>query len=197
MATYARKLKDRSGNYICPVTRAEQVYFSDNSKLSKLTPYPVGAWFFSSESTSPASLFGGSWYQMKDHFIVGAGNSYGKEQTGGKEWLALTKDNLPGHTHSIPSLTGTAASSGSHTHNWNNNVRPVGWPSSSSAGSQSKDWLGWGTGVNYVAGTTIASGGSHTHTVTTHSGWTGSTGTGKSFDNKPPFVAIYMWKRVS
>lgn len=133
---------------------------------------------------------------MKDHFIVGAGNNYGKEQTGGKDSVMLTKDNLPAHTHSIPSLTGTAASSGSHTHNWNNNVRPVGWPSSSSSGSQSKDWTGWGTGVNYLAGTTIASGGSHTHTVTTHSGWTGSTGTGTAIENRPPYVAIYMWKRV-
>lgn len=33
IATYIRKLKDRSGNYILPATRASGVYFNDNSTL--------------------------------------------------------------------------------------------------------------------------------------------------------------------
>ena len=33
IATYIRKLKDRSGNYILPATRASGVYFDDNSTL--------------------------------------------------------------------------------------------------------------------------------------------------------------------
>lgn len=37
-------------------------------------------------------------------------------KTGGTNITSLTTANLPNHTHSIPALTGTAASAGSHTH---------------------------------------------------------------------------------
>lgn len=200
IATYARKLKDRSGNYICPVTRAEQVYFSDNSKLSKLTPYPVGAWFFSSNSTSPASLFGGSWTQMKDRFLVGAGNSYGKEQTGGSDTVLLYESDLPNHAHTIPALSGTAASAGSHTHPVSRNGQLFAWPGGSQTGIYTvKSFQGWNQGTVYAGDVslTTSSSGSHTHTVTTKSGWTGKTGTGRAHENRPPYMAIYMWKRIS
>ena len=56
--------------------------------------YPVGAIYISVNSTSPASLFGGTWEQLKDRFLIGAGNSYAINSTGG----ATT------HTHGAGSL---------------------------------------------------------------------------------------------
>ena len=56
--------------------------------------YPVGAIYISTSSTSPASLFGGTWTQLKDRFLIGAGNSYAVNATGG----ATT------HTHGAGSL---------------------------------------------------------------------------------------------
>ena len=44
--------------------------------------YPVGAIYISVNSTSPASLFGGTWEQLKDRFLIGAGNSYAVNATG-------------------------------------------------------------------------------------------------------------------
>lgn len=41
-----------------------------------LEAYPVGAIYISTVSTSPASLFGGTWEQLYDRFLVGAGNTY-------------------------------------------------------------------------------------------------------------------------
>lgn len=200
MATYARKLKDSSGNYVCPVTRAEQVYFSDNSKLSKLTPYPVGSWYFTSGYDSPASLFGGSWTQMKDRFLVGAGNSYGREQTGGASTIALTEANIPKHTHIIPALSGTAASSGSHTHPISRNGQLFAWPGGSQTGIYTaKSFQGWNQGTVYAGDVslTTSSSGSHTHSVSTNQSKTWETGGNGAHENRPPYMAIYMWKRVS
>lgn len=45
--------------------------------------YPVGSIYMSVNSTSPATLFGGTWEQMKDRFLVGAGNDYAVNSTGG------------------------------------------------------------------------------------------------------------------
>lgn len=61
MATYARKSKDSSGNYIAPATRASCVYMSDNTTLEErvLSMYPIGSVYQSFEETSPASIFGG------------------------------------------------------------------------------------------------------------------------------------------
>lgn len=39
--------------------------------------YPVGTVYMSTSPTSPASLFGGTWAQIKDRFLLGAGGSYG------------------------------------------------------------------------------------------------------------------------
>ena len=45
--------------------------------------YPVGAIYLSVNSTSPASLFGGTWSQLEDRFLLGAGTTYTAGNTGG------------------------------------------------------------------------------------------------------------------
>ena len=62
--------------------------------------YPVGSIYMSVNSTSPASLFGGTWTQLKDRFLVGAGNSYSVNSTGGEATHKLTANEMPSHTHS-------------------------------------------------------------------------------------------------
>ena len=48
-----------------------------NWVLAASDAYPVGSIYMSYSSTSPASIFGGKWTQIKDRFLVGTGNSYG------------------------------------------------------------------------------------------------------------------------
>ena len=43
-------------------------------------------------NTSPATLFGGTWVQLKDKFLLGAGDTYTAGSTGGSATMA--------HTHS-------------------------------------------------------------------------------------------------
>ena len=117
IATYKRKLKDRSGNYVVPATRASCVYLDDNKNLqdwiddqnasafNPLTIFPVGAIYQSTGSTSPASLFGGDWEQIQNRFLYGAGNM-GVGLTGGEETHVLNINEMPSHNHGWVSLIG-------------------------------------------------------------------------------------------
>ncbi len=60
-----------------------------------LRAYPVGSIYISVNSTSPASLFGGTWTQLKDRFLIGAGGSYSANGTGGAASVSLGYSNLP------------------------------------------------------------------------------------------------------
>ncbi len=61
--------------------------------------YPVGSLYMSAKATSPASLFGGAWEQIKDCFILAAGDTYAAGSTGGEATHALTAEEGPKHTH--------------------------------------------------------------------------------------------------
>lgn len=65
--------------------------------LDKL--WPVGSIYQSSSSTSPASLFGGTWEQIKDQFILAAGDTYAAGSTGGEATHTLTVNEMPRHNH--------------------------------------------------------------------------------------------------
>ena len=62
--------------------------------------YPVGSIYISANSTSPAELFGGTWEQIKDRFLLAAGDSYKVGDTGGEAQHTLTVDEMPAHEHS-------------------------------------------------------------------------------------------------
>ena len=47
-------------------------------------------------------------------------------------------------------------------------------------------------GAGGQAGTSSAGG--HNHSV---EGWTGGTGGGENHDNMPPYMTVYIWKRIS
>lgn len=66
-----------------------------------LAIYPVGSIYMSVSSTSPATLFGGTWERIKDTFLLSAGNTYSAGATGGEATHKLTVDEMPSHTHAI------------------------------------------------------------------------------------------------
>ena len=102
--------------------------------------YPVGSIYWSSNSTNPGTLFGGTWTQIKDRFILAAGDSYSNGATGGAATVTLTVSNMPSHSHSF-TPSGTVSSHthsftpsgtvGSHTHSFT----PSGTVSSAFTGS--------------------------------------------------------------
>lgn len=61
--------------------------------------YPVGSIYMSVNSTNPANLFGGTWTQLKDRFLLGAGSTYTNGSTGGEASHTLTENEMPSHSH--------------------------------------------------------------------------------------------------
>lgn len=51
--------------------------------------YPVGSYYWSSNDTNPSELFGGTWEQVKDKFILAAGNTYNVGTQGGRSSVQL------------------------------------------------------------------------------------------------------------
>lgn len=66
---------------------------------AKVAAHPVGSYYWSSESTDPSALFGGTWEQVKDVFVLAAGNSYAAGATGGEATHTLSYNEMPAHNH--------------------------------------------------------------------------------------------------
>ena len=71
--------------------------------------YPVGSVYVSVNSTSPATLFGGKWVQIKDKFLLGSGDTYKAGATGGEATHVLTVDEMPRHNHSLDNLNASGS----------------------------------------------------------------------------------------
>ena len=140
---------------------------ADSSKLGGktlaeiiLSLYPVGAVYISTVSTSPASLFGGTWEQLQDRFLMGAGSTYSAGSTGGEATHKLTVDEMPSHNHHVP----TGGTSGSYT--------------TTAYTVKGNGYYDPGVGSLSTASTS-------------------DKGRGQPHNNMPPYLAVYMWKRVS
>ena len=94
------------------------IIYADGKNLTD-TIYPVGSLYWSSKSTNPSSLFGGTWVQIKDRFVLACGDTYTSSgATGGASSVTLSVSNMPSHTHSF-TPSGTVSS---HTHGLNNHT---------------------------------------------------------------------------
>lgn len=62
--------------------------------------YPVGSYYWNSNSTSPATLFGvGTWTQITNQFVFAAGGDYASGDIGGEATHTLTIQEMPSHDH--------------------------------------------------------------------------------------------------
>ena len=197
IATYKRKLKDRSGNYVVPATRASCVYLDDNKNLQDwindqnasafdpLNIFPVGFIYQSTESTSPASLFGGEWEQIQNRFLYGSGGSYGVGNTGGEESHVLSINEMPSHNHGRISLVGDIY--GGDTRVLPENSSVTGIFSRRDMGNDKfeivrKD----GLGASVVPDIHLDA--SHQHNME---------GSGWAHNNMPPYFVCNIWRRTA
>lgn len=63
--------------------------------------YPVGSIYMSVNSANPKTLFGGTWVQLKDQFLLAAGTTYKAGSTGGEATHTLTASEMPSHNHAV------------------------------------------------------------------------------------------------
>lgn len=151
-----------------------------------LDVYPVGSIYMSVNSTSPATLFGGTWEQLKDRFLLAAGSTYSAGGTGGSATMA--------HTHTI-----------SHTHNLDSNgyAKMTLYSSGGDVSYREKSGVTAWTANFRVTGSGGA--GSSTSLSSTYGAELGgrtagssaaNTGAASNTDNMPPYLTVYMWKRT-
>ena len=78
------------------------IYSRALSSLILEAVYPIGSIYMSVNSTSSATLFGGTWEAIQGKFLLGAdGGAYKAGNTGGEATHTLTVDEIPKHTHSM------------------------------------------------------------------------------------------------
>lgn len=74
--------------------------------------YAIGDIFITTREGNPSALLGyGTWSQIKDSFLLAAGDTYKAGAAGGEAAHTLTVDEMPGHSHGIQ-LTSKAVQSG-------------------------------------------------------------------------------------
>ena len=74
--------------------------------------YPIGSIYISISQASPASIFGGTWEQLKDRFLLGCGDTYTAGATGGEATHKLAYTEMPQHTHSYRVGSGSGSDDG-------------------------------------------------------------------------------------
>lgn len=136
------------------------------------TIYPVGAIYLSVSAADPSTLFGGTWEQITDRFLLAAGDIYGAGSTGGEANHTLTVAEMPEHNHSF-------------------HLRAKGyqgWPSYTTNGYEIvHDYLG---GDYNGPGETL-------NAFPIYGGTTGNKGNSQPHNNMPPYLAVYIWKRIA
>lgn len=170
-------------------TRTIKLSTPDLSKVyaqAKLDAHPVGSIYESTDSTSPATLFGGTWKAMDAGRVLVAqgkaatGTTFTAGATGGEETHTLTTSELPVTNINVSGATSLA---GEHTHA----IRSPAGKADDGSG------LGRGYLFNKVRTYYTESAGAHTHTFTGK----GTIGGGDSHNNLPPYTVVYRWRRVA
>lgn len=136
-----------------------------------LAVHPVGSVFLSTDGTEPAELYGGTWEQIKDAFLLGAGDTYAAESTGGEEKHTLTESELPNVTGSVDFQS-----------NGNNQGIVSGVSGVFTMGQIS---LGAFRPNNKVSEENIAR------------QFRMSFGSNLPHNNMPPYYSVYIWRRVA
>ena len=102
--------------------------------------YPIGAIYLSVSATNPATLFGGKWEQIKDRFLLAAGDTYSNGSTGGEANHKLTIAEMPSHKHQIKTNNddwNNSANGGKYgtTHDGANSWYNTNWYTENSGGN--------------------------------------------------------------
>lgn len=143
-------------------------------RAALLAANPVGKLWASDDPTSPASIVGGTWEQIKDRFILAAGDTYAAGSTGGEATHTLTENELPYidgewqtfvvNRHSIDGVSGHAYGS-----------------------TASKGIL-----VNGVSSYE-----SEVYNATAEYGYGFKFGQNAPHNNMPPYLTAYIWRRIA
>lgn len=177
-------------------TRTIKLSTPDLSKVyaqAKLDAHPVGSIYESTDSTSPATLFGGTWEAMDAGRVLVAqgkaatGTTFTAGATGGEETHTLTTSEMPSHAHGrgTMNIAGTVCSAYGETKTTTSGAFTLENTGGRQDGGDGHDGEPILTSTIYFDAS---------------KNWTGQTSTvggDASHNNMQPYEVIYRWKRVA
>lgn len=144
-----------------------------------LKVYPVGSIYMSLTETSPETLFGGKWETIEGTFLFAgapASAQYAPGNTGGEFSHVLTINEMPSHTHTQQP----------HKH------EGLRWFNSEVISGNEGGWAGY----HVTLANQFRVGEDNAITTTTATALNNNSGGGQSHNNMPPYLCVYMWKRI-
>lgn len=158
------------------MAKAVQLKDKNGNKVFAASWMPIGSIYISVNNTNPSTYFGGTWERIEGRFLLAADDS----------------------TYTLGATGGSATSDISHQHNLSDNGGArIGLVKGKMY--YNRDWLG--ENVRYNQTVTNVSfnhvdDGAYTGNVTTT--LTGKTDSGgnNSLNIMPPYLVVYIWKRV-
>lgn len=162
---------------------------SNDSNIDFDSIYPVGSIYFSVNNVNPSTLFGGTWEQIAQGRTLIGVCAAGEIKSNNTNWAGalndesyhfwcgemggqfkhrLTVDEIPSHTHNIIALN--QASNGYAPYNSNSEANCV----VNYANTLDLNAKGWSNKVASI-----------------------NTGGDKLYNNMPPYLAVYIWKRTA
>lgn len=129
--------------------------------------FPIGYVYISTININPSSYFGGTWEQIQGKFLLACNSTYTAGSTGGEATHKLTVNEMPSHAHDMDE-----ASYGGGGYKNKLGIRGDGGGSSHYVASYSQS-------NSYSTYVPQPSGGGQAH------------------NNMPPYLAVYMWKRIA
>ena len=142
--------------------------------------YPVGSIYLSVNSANPQTLFGGTWEQLQNRFLLGAGTSYSAGTTGGAASHTLSVNEMPSHGHGVYDP--------GHTHGFNRGV----YRNNKGSGSLANVQQDGGNSNSSDPFLSYPSINSNTTGISIY-----NNGGGAAHNNMPPYLVVYMWKRTA
>lgn len=177
---------DSDGNLVVNSITTSSQNTTNNGNVCDLI-YPIGSIYMSVSNVSPSILFGGTWEQIKDKFLLSAGDTYNLGATGGEASHTLTTNEMPSHSHTFSQSSCT--NPGNHTH-------IVG--ADKDGGGGTNRYTVHITSNNTASGQQYSpvsgAAGGHTHTI---NGTNTNTGGSQAHNNMPPYLTVNVWKRTA
>ena len=155
----------------------ESVKETGSAMTSVLDAYPIGSVYISLSQTSPAILFGGAWEPIKNRFLFSTG-----------EYAAGIMGGSVSHIHDAGALIAAI----SINTNTTNAILEDAFLTMAEVESPDVNIVTRNTQVKAESGITVT----RKAGASTSKYGTRVVGTTNDADNMPPYLVVYMWKRI-
>lgn len=160
------------------MSKAIQFKNRNNEKVYPCPYYPVGSVYISVNNTNPTTYFGGTWEQIQDRFLLCCGSTYAAGSTGGSTT----------HQHKYGFQYGGFYRDVALEQNGNSGLLNY---------SNSSDFSLTGGGSSAGSYTAEINNGSESAMKSTSMSHYRMTANTSATSTLPPYLAVYVWKRVS